>query len=274
MNKGIIMEEIVKTLQKAFQQFDSVRLIRCGLVLLVTIIVLIAGRIIFNRIKKKFNLTEDLKKKHTATTIYRIVKVLIIFGAVLVMMQVCGVNINSIVMGLGLLTALLAFAVKDVFQDLFAGFIIITDKFFKVGDAVEYEGREGIVTYFTIRSTKIECLDDRSVLSVANRNISQIRRLTHLVDVDLPLSYEEDMKTVYQTLESICERIRGIEGVEDCVLKGTQQFADSAVIYKIRFFCEPNDRPDIRRAVLKTIQEGLDEAGIHIPYQQIDIHEK
>lgn len=48
----------------------------------------------------------------------------------------------------------------------------------------------------------------------------------------------------------------------------------AGMFYKIRFFCEPNDRPGIRRAVMKTLHGGLDEAGVKIPYRQIDVHNK
>ena len=111
-------------------------------------------------------------------------------------------------------------------------------------------------------------------MSVANRHITKIKKLTHMVDIDLPLSYEDNRADVYRVLLSICNNIRKISGIEKCELKGTQNFEESAVIYKIRFFCEPNDRPDIRREVMKTIQDGLAEGGIKIPYRQIDIHNK
>ena len=274
MNQGSIMEETLKTIQTAVNKIDTSRLVGCGIVLVIAIALFIVARIVFKRIKRKHIDPTDLRKRQTVTTIHRVVKVLIVFGSLMAIMQICGININAIVFSVSLITALLTLAVKDVLQDFFAGIIILSDKFFKVGDAVEYQGKEGIVIYFSLRSTKIECLDDRSVLSVANRNISEIRRLTHLVDIDLPLSYDEDRRTVYAVLEKICAQVKEIEGVEDCVLKGTQLFADSAIIYKIRFFCEPNNRPDIRRAVLRTIQDGLDEAGIQIPYNQLDIHQK
>jgi small-conductance mechanosensitive channel len=112
------------------------------------------------------------------------------------------------------------------------------------------------------------------VLSVANRNISKIRKLNHLVDVDLPLSYDLSGREALSLLGGICEKIKALDGIEDCELKGTQDFGASAIMYKIRFYCEPHDRPDIRRSVIMTIQDGLEAAGIRIPYQQIDIHEK
>lgn len=267
-------QNILKTFESAFQKIDSSQLIRCVLILFIAIVVYIALRIVYRKYRRKLVKGDDIKRKNAVAVIYRVLVIALVVVTLLAIMQVFGINISSILIGFGLISTILAFAVKDALQDIFTGVMIRTDRFFKVGDAVEYDGKDGIVIAFTMRSTKIEFLDDRSVMSVANRHISKIRALTHLVDIDLPLSYDEHRRDVFEVLSGICERIRGIEGVEDCMLKGTQRFAESAVVYKIRFFCEPNDRPDIRREVLKTIQDGLDEAGIRIPYKQIDIHEK
>lgn len=266
--------DLTKMFESAFAQFDAGRLVQCGLVILAAIILFIIIRIAYLKAKKKIEALDDIRRMNTLATIYRIAKIVLIFVTVLVLLQVCGINVSSLILGFGFATTIVALAVKDVLQDIFAGVMIRTDKFFKVGDAVEFEGKDGIVISFSIRSTKIEFLDDRSVMSVANRNISKIRSLTHLVDIDVPLSYDQQREDVFAVLEGICEEIRGIEGVEDCMLKGTQRFGESAVIYKIRFFCEPNDRPDIRREAHKRIQDGLAAAGISIPYRQIDIHNK
>lgn len=268
-------EMILQTLNEAASTFDATRLIQSAIAVIIAIILLIVLHLVFKKYQKKFKNSVDIdviKRLHVLRTAYRFINVLVIILAVLAVMQINGINISAIVLVLGILAALVAVSVKDMLQDFLAGVIITLYKYFKVGDAVEYEGQEGVVISFTIRSTKIELLSDRSVLSVANRNISKIRNLTHLVDVDIPLSYDLGRREAYAALEDICARIREIEGVESCELKGTQDFDSSAILYKIRFFCEPYNRPDIRRAVLRTIQDGLSEKDIHIPYQQLDIH--
>ncbi len=238
------------------------------------VVVLIILRTAFRRFKKRSALADDLRKLHVFTNGYRLMKVFVILAAVLAVLQINGINISLFVYAVGALAVVAALAVKDSLQDVFASITIMLDSFFKVGDAVEYEGRDGIVVGFTMRSTKIECIDDRSVLVVANRNISRIRRLTHLVDIDLPLPYEEPRERVFAVLTDIARQIAALDGVESCELKGTQDFGASAILYKLRFFCEPADRPDIRRAALRTVQDGLAAAGIVIPYTQVDIHTK
>ena len=268
------MESVMfKALEEVSGRFTALNLIKCGIVIILMLLLLVAVSIIQNHLRQKL-VVDDVKRKHIYRTAFRIVRILLIVGAAIVILQILGVNLSGLIMVFGVILVLFVLAIKDSFQDIMSGLIIMTDKYFSVGDAVEYNGREGIVISFTVRTTKIELLADRSVVSVANRNISQIRKLTHLVDIDLPLPYELERKESYAVLGSICDDIREISGVESCELKGTQDFADSAIIYKIRFFCEPHDRPDIRREVLRTIQDGLDKADIHIPYRQLDIHEK
>ncbi|MBR6922153.1 MAG: mechanosensitive ion channel family protein [Clostridia bacterium] len=269
------MEEFVlKLINDIKLNFNAASLIKAGIIIILTVAAVIVLTIVYRKLRAKQEKLNDLRKTSTYRIIYRIIRALIIITGVIAVLQSVGINLIGLSASFALVVLLLVLAVKDALQDVFAGFVIMSDKFFNVGDAVEYEGNEGIIVSFTARTTKIEFLEDRSVLSVANRNISKIRKLTHLVDIDIPLPYELGRKEAFSVLSSICEKIRLLEGVESCELKGTQDFGASAVIYKIRFFCEPHDRPDIRRSVLKTIQDGLEKAGIRIPYQQIDVHRK
>lgn len=268
------MESILTALGSVTESnITEEKLFNIGIIVLVAAAAFIAVVIISRRLKKKIQI-DDVRRKHIYVTIFRVIKIFIVVAAVFAILQTIGVNLSVFSIGFALIAILVVFAVKDSFQDIFMGFIILTDKYFTVGDAVEFEGKAGIVISFTVRTTKLEMLEDRSVISISNRNISKIKTLTHLVDIDLPLPYELKQEEAYEVLNGICEKIRRLEGIEKCEMKGAQDFAPSAAIYKIRFFCEPNDRPDIRRSVVRTIREGLDAAGIRIPYQQLDIHTK
>ena len=263
----------MNTLENIGKNFNAESIIKIIIVLVVVIIAYIAVVIIQRKLKKRLQL-DNIRRSNNYSTLFRIVKILLIIGGMIAILQTVGINLSVFSIGFGVIVLLLVFAVKDALQDIFSGIMIMTDKYYTVGDAVEFEGRDGIVISFTVRTTKIEFLDDRSVMSVSNRHITKIRKLTHLVDIDLPLPYELERERAYSVLEGICEKIRRIKGIESCELKGTQNFGESAIIYKIRFFCEPNERPDIRREALRTIQDGLSAEDIHIPYTQLDIHTK
>lgn len=207
-----------------------------------------------------------------AQVIYHILKYVVIFGAFLLLLQALGVNVSGIFAGLGLFSVIVGLALQEALKDIIMGIHILSDRFFSVGDAVLFNGTEGIVTAFTIRTTRIRMLDDGSVHVICNRNIDKIILLSHQMDIDLPLRYEEDPQKVRSVLTAACSDIASMDGVESCHFEGTQSFEDSAILYKIRFFCPPERRKFLRRQVLALLQDRLADNNIVIPYRQVDVH--
>ena len=265
---------ILKFLNQTTIKIDAVAIVKLVVILAVTVAVVIALTIVHKRILTRLKSNNDLRKAQIYRISFRVARWIVIIIGTIAMLSAIGINLTGLSAGIGIIFVFVLLAAKDALQDVFNGGMIMTERYYNVGDAVEYEGKEGIIVSFTARTTKIKLLEDRTVLNVANRNISNIRKLNHLVDIDLPLSYDLSAKDAYTLLDGVCEKIKGVEGVENCEFKGTQEFGASAIIYKIRFYCDPDNKPDIRRAVIKTVQSELDEKGVRIPYQQIDIHEK
>ena len=248
------------------------KLIVCGIVVVVTVALCLGLKFGTKRLKKKLSFENDKTKLSVLNISVNLLRIVIIIVAVIVVMQVLGINTGTLTTVLALVLAVLGFAFQDSLKDVFMGLIILIDNYFKVGDAVCYEERDGIVVNFNLRTTKIKMIDDNSVLAISNRNISQIAKLSNMNDIDVGWSYDEDVKKVYETLTEVCERVKKIDNVEDSMFKGTQSFDDSVINYRVRFFCKPINRPDTKRAVMREIQKGLDEAGIKIPYKQLDVH--
>ena len=92
------------------------------------------------------------------------------------------------------------------------------------------------------------------------------------MDFDLPLPYEESAAAVNGVLSNLQAAVAKAEGVKNCEYKGVQSFEESAVLYKLRVYCEPAVRPEVRRRVLAVLQNGLADAGITIPYNQLQVH--
>ena len=165
-------------------------------------------------------------------------------------------------------------ALQDYLKDIIMGTHIVRDSFFKEGDAVKYGDQEGVVIEFNMRTTKIRCFASGNILTVSNRNISEISIVpeSQFQDIDIGLPYEEDHQRVFDVLAKACGRIAQLEGVDDCVMKGILKFEDSDILYRVRFFCYPSKKYDLRLAANRIILECLTEAGISIPYPQMDVH--
>lgn len=208
--------------------------------------------------------------------VFDLARAAILVVSVLAILDVNGVNVTSLIAGLGLASAMIGLALQDGLKDVIMGTHILVDDFYKVGDIVRYGDFEGTVVFFNTRTTKIQNTLDGRILTVCNRNVSEITKLPDAVPVilDLPLSYDEDAQRVHALLTEIAARIGQLAGVTQSEYKGTQRFGESAIVYRLCFFCDPAERFQRERDALRAIQDGLAEARVVIPYNQLDVHQR
>ena len=237
-----------------------------GVVLGAVILWLVVKRLYTHYVGKK-----GVKSK-LAHISFSTLRVLLATVVVLILLDLCGVNITSAVAGLGIASAVVGLALQDILKDLIMGLHIVSDDFFAVGDCVEINGQEGIVRKFTMKTTKIELLLDGSVVSFCNRNIEEARVLSRVQYLDIPLAYTTDAETARSVLKKACETVAGTDGFDDCRFLGTQEFASSAILYKIAVYGSPEEKFSLRRRALSIIQDELAAAGIAVPFNQLDVH--
>ena len=229
--------------------------------------------IIIGRIYRSYIDKHDLNDRSAyAKVIEGICRALVIILAVLWVFSIFGVNITSAVAGLGIASAVVGLALQDYLKDVIMGMHIMSDKFYYVGDCVLYNGEEGVISEFSMKTTKIRLLKDGEIISVCNRNIEEVIKLSEELIIDVPLSYNESRDKVLDLLSGICLKIKEEDNVTDCYLKGTQSFESSSVMYRISVFCPPEQRDTIRRNALGIIQSELDRSDVHIPFNQLDVH--
>ena len=240
-----------------------------------SILVIIAAFLLWKLISKIFSRHDSGLSNSQLTTmnvVRSILKYTLIVLVVLVVLQINSVKVGSILAGLGIIGVIVGLALQDIIKDTIMGMHILTDGFFSVGDVIKLDDKEGIVRSFTLRTTKIELLTTHDMYIICNRNIDRASVTSRQVDIDVPLSYELDVGEARDLMNTIAGKVRVLEGVEDCVFKGADAFNSSSIAYKLRFWCNPVIKPDIRRSVMSVIQDILAERGIRIPYDQLDIH--
>ena len=255
------MEELTKI-------FTLPRLFVALAVVVITVALWIAISTAMNKALKG----DKPERKTHIRVICRILRVVLVFVALLIILQTFGVNVTSALAGLGLLSVIVGLALQDLLKDLIMGMYVLTQHFYAEGEYVEYQGREGRILKFSLLTTKIGDIDDHSVFTVCNRNISEIRRLSHRMLMDVPLSYADDPEKVDRLMEDVCAAIKENELVEDAVFLGTQAFESSDILYRVRLLCSPENRPAVRYASLRGVQNALKKHGMCIPFNQLDVH--
>lgn len=225
-------------------------------------------------IKNENNSKLDKKKKTYLKLFNNVLKYLLLIIVIILILQVNGVNVSSIVASLGLITVIVGFALQDALKDIIMGINIVVNDYFSIGDVLKIDNIEGKVIEIRLKSTRMKDVNNGNIFMISNRNISQALNLSEQLDIDIPLPYEEKITRVEEVMNTMIEQISKLENVTKVEYKGLNEFGDSAIYYKIRIFCKPEFKPQIKRDSNRIIKLELDKNNINIPYKQIDIHNK
>ncbi len=131
--------------------------------------------------------------------------------AIILLLSNLGVNVTSFVAGLGIAGLAIAFALQEVFKDLFATFSIFADKLFKEGDYLATGEYSGTVIHIGLRTTRLatvvgtELIVPNNYLTstlVENSRIRKERR----VEFSIPL----DTKNTHKKMESALQIIKDV----------------------------------------------------------------
>ncbi len=251
------------------------------------ILYIIIGTVIFKIIKNILLKTVNRRRKslkgsqiqriQTLTVlIVNIIKYIIVILVTLAILSVFGFKVGSILAGLGIGTAIIGLAFQDVAKDLIAGFSIITEGSYEIGDTIEIGDFMGEVVFIGLRTTRIRNYKGATKI-VANHymdNIINYSEHNSLAVVDVSVAYEAKAEKVDEILEKLFKNIKGkLEyATKDPEVWGINDLGDSGVIYRIAVETQPMKQFVTERALRKEIKKAFDEAGIKIPYTQIEVH--
>jgi len=138
-------------------------------------------------------------------------KVFVLVFGVLLAVQNLGVNVFSLLAGLGIFGAALAFAAQDTLKNFFGSILIMIDRPFKVGDWVIVDGSEGTVEDIGFRSTRIRTFYN-SLITVPNGEVA-VKPVDNM-GLRTYRRYKTTLSVTYDTppekIEAFCEGVKNI----------------------------------------------------------------
>ncbi len=233
--------------------------------------------ILESRIEKSKNDFERKKRKTIVSLIENILKYLIIIIIAVSLLSIYGVNITSMVAGLGITATILGLALQDTLKDIINGISIMMENYFVVGDIVRYNNFTGEVIEFGLKSTKIKNHAGETLM-ISNRNIYEIVNISQNnqnVQIEFSIAYEEDVDRVESVItKSILPKINKIPSVKDdsSLFLGVNALDESCVKYLIQYHCNRDSQWRTKREALRIIKKELDKNKIKIPYPQLEVH--
>jgi small-conductance mechanosensitive channel len=213
--------------------------------------------------------------RHAKKPISKVVFFIVIFVAVAIAFSAAGRGniLTSLATIAAAATLAVGFAMQDVLKNFVAGVFIFTEKPFRIGDWIEWDGNSGIVEDISLRVTRVRTFDNE-LLTVPNSQLTD-NVVTNPVDADrlrlkfvFGIGYDDDIE---KATDIILEEARAHEGIMDDPEPSVRltELGDSSVGLQSRIWISNPSRADFvktRAEYVQTVKQRFDEEGIDIPY--------
>lgn len=210
-----------------------------------------------------------------STVILRFLKYCFYVIAVLYILSLFGINLKAIWGAAGIAGVAIGFAAQTSVSNLISGLFVLTEGSIHVGDTIIVGDVTGIVDEVKLLSVRVHTYDNQMVRipnstiinsNLTNNSYHNKRRLTLKVGVD----YSTDMRKALKTLQkapSLCPTV--LEDPAPAVW--FDGFDASSINLVVAVWFKPVDFLQTKNDLYIAIKQVLDEAGISIPFNQLDV---
>jgi small conductance mechanosensitive channel len=163
------------------------------------------------------------------------------------------------------------FGAQTLVKDIIAGFFILVENQYAVGDYVHLGSAEGNVEALELRTTRIRNINGELHI-IPNGTISTVTNFYRgflKAVVEVGVSYDSDMDQVIASLELAAQKTAEEMGdflLDSPSVSGLWRMDDSALIFRVMVKTVPQERFRVETALRRHVKEQLDQAGIQIPY--------
>jgi len=211
----------------------------------------------------------------------KLISIVIYTIAVISILKYFKQDISAIIVTLGVGSMAIALAAKDTIANMIAGFTIMTDRPFRIGDRILLEsGEKGDIYDIGLRSTKILTFENTLII-VPNQQIvnEKVTNLTYpdpriRVRIDLGVAYGTDLDKAKKILVDVCKAHPDVLA-DPAPAAYFINFGDSSL--DLMLICRTakwRDQWRVGEELRMEIKKVLEREGIEIPFPQHDVHIK
>ena len=266
----------MKILERIFKLISKKEVYGLILIFVLSYIVYNLGKIIISKIFTTGKNTYEVKKRKTVVSIIEsLYKYFLLVIMAIFILKLYGIDVRSLVAGVGIAGALIGLALQDTLKDIISGISIIMENYYVVGDYIKLNDFTGQVIEFGLKSTKIRNFNGE-VLVFANRNVERIINISQKrakLIINIPTSYEEKAAKVEKILNNLVEELKKEPDIyEETKYLGISELGASEVMYTIQVECVQEKQWQIKKNILRKIKDTYDKEKLKIPYTQIEVH--
>jgi small-conductance mechanosensitive channel len=213
--------------------------------------------------------------RHAKVPLQKLVSFVVYFAALGVAFAFAG--FGSILTALATIgaaaTLAIGFAMQDVIANFVAGIFIFTDKPFRIGDWIEWDGNSGVVEDISLRVSRVRTFDNE-LLTVPNSQLTDgviknpVAKDELRMQFLFGIGYDDDIDEATAIILEEAEAHGDILEDPEPSVRLTE-LGDSSVGLKSRVWISDPSRSDFvatRGEYVQAVKERFDDAGIDIPY--------
>ena len=206
-----------------------------------------------------------------------VIKIICYIVLALAILHLFGIETTSFAAAIASLGVTVGLALQGSLSNFAGGVLILILKPFVVGDYIieDTHKNEGKVVEISIFYTKLLSLDNKTIVIpngiLANASLTNVTNADkRMVNLVFSIAYEDDIKKAKEVIRQTVEKIEGRQDEEITVF--VNELAASSVDIGVRFWVPMDDYWTIRWQTLEDVKYALEENGMTIPFQQLDIH--
>ena len=186
-------------------------------------------------------------------------------------------DISPLLAGASVVGLAIGLGAKSLIRDVIAGFFILLEDHFGVGDRIIINDRyAGRVEHLDLRRTVLRNIQDGSVLTIPNGEIRAVANTTKgwsQVAVDIRVDYAEEVERVLAILEQtageLCaDAVSGPQLVDQPEVLGVEALGESDVTLRVVLKTQPGQQAQVGRRYRGLVKRAFEREGVALPNQQ------
>ena len=256
--------------QKFFGGFSWTKLISAAILLVVCGVLI---KLILKATDRMLGRARLDKAVHPC--IRTIVKLVLLFTAIMLIAGTLGVDTSSLLALLSVAGLAVSLALQNVLSNMASAVILLTTKPFQIGHFIEMGSVSGTVVKIGAICTDILTLNNQLVhvpnseitgSTVTNYTASDKRRLEYKITA----SYDAPVEDVKAALLRAAEHPLRMQEMQP--IARVNGYGESAIEYVLFLWIRPKDYMDVYYDVLENVKREFDAAGIEMTYPHINVH--
>ncbi len=217
-------------------------------------------------------------RKSKKYAVYQIIKYLIVATAILIALEILGVNVKVMLAGSAALLVGIGLGLQNLFNDFVSGVIILLDATVKVNDIIEVDGLFCRVQKINIRTTTVLTRDDKYIILpnstlTANHLINwthghERSRFKIIIGVDYSTDVPKALKIVKDVAKNHPQVVKNPEPFVRLTDFGNSSIDITLLFWTDEIFRVENIKSEIRLNILDKFHEN----DITIPFPQRVVH--